>query len=86
MNAREVTEFLLLKPGEYLIVPSTYSPNETASFILTIYSKTETHGWYAQSLSVCLLNSSMAHIMNYKCFITVLEMFTAVCNVFCLSH
>nr|XP_033499494.1 calpain-1 catalytic subunit-like [Epinephelus lanceolatus]XP_033499495.1 calpain-1 catalytic subunit-like [Epinephelus lanceolatus] len=43
MNAREVMEFLLLKPGEYLIVPSTFSPNETASFILTILSKSETH-------------------------------------------
>lgn len=41
LNAREVMEVLALKPGEYLIVPSTYSPNETASFILTIYSKDE---------------------------------------------
>ncbi|RVE67655.1 hypothetical protein OJAV_G00104950 [Oryzias javanicus] len=31
------------KPGEYLIVPSTFNPNETASFILTIISKAETH-------------------------------------------
>ncbi|XP_033489466.2 calpain-9-like [Epinephelus lanceolatus] len=43
MNAREVMEFFLLKPGEYLIVPSTFNPNETASFILTILSKAETH-------------------------------------------
>ncbi|XP_039993790.1 calpain-1 catalytic subunit-like [Xiphias gladius] len=43
MNAREVMEFLMLKPGEYLIVPSTFNPNETASFILTILSKAETH-------------------------------------------
>ncbi|XP_029972828.1 calpain-1 catalytic subunit-like isoform X2 [Salarias fasciatus] len=42
MNAREVIEFLFLKPGEYLIVPSTFNANETASFILTIYSKAET--------------------------------------------
>ncbi|XP_053290483.1 calpain-1 catalytic subunit isoform X3 [Pleuronectes platessa] len=42
LNAREVTEFVMLKPGEYLIVPSTYQPNETASFILTILSKAET--------------------------------------------
>ncbi|XP_034096210.1 calpain-1 catalytic subunit-like [Gymnodraco acuticeps] len=42
-NAREVMGFLMLKPGEYLIVPSTFNPNETASFILTILSKAETH-------------------------------------------
>uniref|UniRef100_A0A3Q4GZG0 Zgc:136872 n=1 Tax=Neolamprologus brichardi TaxID=32507 RepID=A0A3Q4GZG0_NEOBR len=42
MNARDVTEFLMLKPGEYLIVPSTFEPNETASFILTIHSREET--------------------------------------------
>ncbi|XP_054470060.1 calpain-1 catalytic subunit-like [Anoplopoma fimbria] len=42
-NGREVMEFFRLKPGEYLIVPSTFNPNETASFILTILSKSETH-------------------------------------------
>ncbi|XP_023116954.2 calpain-1 catalytic subunit-like isoform X2 [Amphiprion ocellaris] len=42
MNAREVIEFFLLKPGEYLIVPSTFNRNETASFLLTIISKAET--------------------------------------------
>ncbi|XP_076017101.1 calpain-1 catalytic subunit-like isoform X2 [Genypterus blacodes] len=42
-DAREVMEFLRLKPGEYLIVPSTFKPNESASFILTIVAKTETH-------------------------------------------
>ncbi|XP_021168830.1 calpain-1 catalytic subunit isoform X1 [Fundulus heteroclitus] len=41
-NAREVMEFLNLKPGEYLIVPSTLHPNETASFLLTIFSREET--------------------------------------------
>uniref|UniRef100_A0A3P9NGG0 Zgc:136872 n=1 Tax=Poecilia reticulata TaxID=8081 RepID=A0A3P9NGG0_POERE len=40
-NAREVMQLLSLKPGEFLIVPSTYSPNETASFILTVLSKAE---------------------------------------------
>ncbi len=43
MNAREVMEFFRLKPGEYLIVPSTFNANETASFIVTILSKSETH-------------------------------------------
>ncbi|XP_031144585.1 calpain-8-like [Sander lucioperca] len=45
MNARDVMEFLLLKPGEYVIVPSTFNPNEISSFILTILSKEETHGY-----------------------------------------
>ncbi|XP_078134281.1 calpain-8 [Sander vitreus] len=45
MNARDVMAFLLLKPGEYVIVPSTFNPNEISSFILTILSKEETHGY-----------------------------------------
>ncbi|XP_029930451.1 calpain-1 catalytic subunit-like [Myripristis murdjan] len=42
-NAREVMKFTKLKPGEYLIVPSTHKPNETASFILSILSTAEIH-------------------------------------------
>ncbi|XP_070699004.1 calpain-1 catalytic subunit-like [Pempheris klunzingeri] len=45
MNAREVMKFFTLEPGEYLIVPSTFTPNETASFILTTFSKAETQGY-----------------------------------------
>ncbi|XP_050989872.1 calpain-1 catalytic subunit [Labeo rohita] len=41
LNAREVMEFFRFKAGEYLIVPSTFQPNEAASFLLTVYSKTE---------------------------------------------
>ncbi|CDQ83256.1 unnamed protein product [Oncorhynchus mykiss] len=43
LNARTVVVFSRLKPGEYLIVPSAFNPNETASFILSILSKAETH-------------------------------------------
>lgn len=43
LNAREVMEFVRLQPGEYVIVPSTFKSNETASFLLTILSKAETH-------------------------------------------
>ncbi|XP_031436655.1 calpain-1 catalytic subunit-like isoform X1 [Clupea harengus] len=43
LNAREVMEFFRLVPGEYIIVPSTFKPNETASFILAIHSKTDSH-------------------------------------------
>uniref|UniRef100_A0A8C1G7X8 Zgc:136872 n=1 Tax=Cyprinus carpio TaxID=7962 RepID=A0A8C1G7X8_CYPCA len=41
INAREIIEFFRFKAGEYLIVPSTFKPNEAASFLLTVYSKTE---------------------------------------------
>ncbi|XP_048095842.1 calpain-1 catalytic subunit-like [Alosa alosa] len=43
IKAREVVEFFRLVPGEYIIVPSTFNPNETASFILSIFSKTDSH-------------------------------------------
>ncbi|KAJ0062710.1 hypothetical protein NL108_004333, partial [Boleophthalmus pectinirostris] len=46
MNAREVMELFSLKPGEYVIVPSTFKPDETASFMLTICSKAQIHSWY----------------------------------------
>ncbi|KAM8834271.1 calpain-8-like [Synchiropus picturatus] len=52
MNGREVMKFFRLRPGDYLIVPTTYNPNETASFLLTIYSREETHG-YDNSGSLC---------------------------------
>ncbi|XP_060725428.1 calpain-2 catalytic subunit-like [Tachysurus vachellii] len=38
-TSREVMEFLRLKPGRYLVVPFTYKPKETGSFVLTLYSK-----------------------------------------------
>uniref|UniRef100_A0A4W4HFN5 Si:ch211-202f3.3 n=1 Tax=Electrophorus electricus TaxID=8005 RepID=A0A4W4HFN5_ELEEL len=41
-SCREVMEFFRMEPGEYLIVPYTSSPNQTASFLVTILSKTET--------------------------------------------
>ncbi|CAJ1053943.1 calpain-1 catalytic subunit-like isoform X2 [Xyrichtys novacula] len=42
-NKREVMARVALKPGEYVIVPCTSEPDETASFILIIVSKVETH-------------------------------------------
>ncbi|XP_051258014.1 calpain-2 catalytic subunit isoform X2 [Dicentrarchus labrax] len=41
-ESRELIEFHSLEPGEYVIVPCTYEPNKTASFIITVYSKAET--------------------------------------------
>ncbi|XP_063080008.1 calpain-1 catalytic subunit-like [Engraulis encrasicolus] len=43
LNAREVMAFFRLEPGDYVVVPSTFKPNETASFILAILSKSENH-------------------------------------------
>lgn len=42
-SLREVIEFFWLEPGEYLIVPCTENPGESASFVLSIFSKHETH-------------------------------------------
>ena len=50
LNAREVMDMFRLAPGEYLIVPSTFRPDETASFMLRILSKSETHAQYAHAL------------------------------------
>ncbi|XP_067311191.1 calpain-1 catalytic subunit-like isoform X2 [Pseudorasbora parva] len=38
---RHVMKFFKLEPGEYLIVPSTFNPNESAKFILSIFTKSE---------------------------------------------
>ncbi|XP_068186538.1 calpain-1 catalytic subunit-like [Antennarius striatus] len=40
-ESRELIEFHSLEPGDYLIIPCTYEPNQTGSFIITIYSKVE---------------------------------------------
>ncbi|XP_050989585.1 calpain-2 catalytic subunit-like [Labeo rohita] len=45
---REVMKFFRLEPGEYLIVPCTKNPGETASFVLSIFSKNETHFEFIQ--------------------------------------
>ncbi|XP_067223032.1 calpain-1 catalytic subunit-like [Chanodichthys erythropterus] len=38
-NAQEIMEFFRFKAGDYVIVPSTFKPNEASSFLLTVYSK-----------------------------------------------
>ncbi|XP_050988469.1 calpain-1 catalytic subunit [Labeo rohita] len=43
INTRHVMKFFKLEPGEYLIVPATFRPNESAKFMLSIYTKTESH-------------------------------------------
>ncbi|XP_052437301.1 calpain-1 catalytic subunit isoform X2 [Carassius gibelio] len=43
ISTRHVMKFFKLEPGEYLIVPSTYNPNECAKFMLSIFTKSESH-------------------------------------------
>lgn len=51
-DSREITEFMRLEAGEYIIIPYTYESNKTASFILSLCSKTETHAGYAQAFTI----------------------------------
>lgn len=38
INLREVTGRFRVPPGEYVVVPSTYEPNEEGEFMLRIYT------------------------------------------------
>lgn len=40
---RETMKFFRLEPGEYLIVPCIENPGEAVSFVLSVFSKNETH-------------------------------------------
>jgi hypothetical protein len=39
INLREVTGRFRVPPGEYVVVPSTYEPNEEGDFMLRIYTR-----------------------------------------------
>uniref|UniRef100_A0A1A9WAE2 Calpain catalytic domain-containing protein n=1 Tax=Glossina brevipalpis TaxID=37001 RepID=A0A1A9WAE2_9MUSC len=41
INTREVTARFKLPPGHYLIVPSTFDPNEEGEFIIRVFSETQ---------------------------------------------
>lgn len=38
INYREITRRFRVKPGNYVIVPSTFEPNKTAKFMLRLYT------------------------------------------------
>ncbi|XP_043119011.1 calpain-2 catalytic subunit-like [Puntigrus tetrazona] len=42
-QVRLVMKLFKLEPGEYLIVPSTFNPNESAEFMLSISTKSGSH-------------------------------------------
>lgn len=48
-DLREVMDCFTLEPGEYIVIPYTHDPNQSASFILSILSKMETHTEYVLS-------------------------------------
>jgi len=39
INTREVCGRHMLEPGTYVVVPSTFSPNEEADFVLRVFSE-----------------------------------------------
>uniref|UniRef100_A0A668AFF7 Calpain catalytic domain-containing protein n=1 Tax=Myripristis murdjan TaxID=586833 RepID=A0A668AFF7_9TELE len=86
-NAREVMKFTKLKPGEYLIVPSTHKPNETASFILSILSTAEIHVndemlnllalRYGDATQHLTLETFISTMIRMACMHSKLELMTA---------
>ena len=54
-NLREVCERHKLSPGNYVIVPSTFEPNEEGDFILRFFSERSADAaWYTFSLLLLL--------------------------------
>jgi len=39
INLREICDHHKLPPGEYVIIPSTFQPNEEGDYILRVYSE-----------------------------------------------
>ncbi|XP_049319467.1 calpain-1 catalytic subunit-like [Astyanax mexicanus] len=55
-DSREVMGCFTLEPGEYITVPHTFDPNQSAFFILGILSKMETHTEETYSMDMSKMN------------------------------
>lgn len=45
-DSREVNQLLQLKPGSYIIVPTTYEANLQSKFIIRVFSHVPLASWY----------------------------------------
>ena len=78
INMREVCDHHSLPPGDYMVVPTTFDPNEEADFILRVFSEKKDDVKWVQSniecrtannsLWNCVKYSSVSKIIPYICF------------------
>ena len=43
VDAREVADFHKIAPGDYVIVPTTFEPNQEADFVLRVFTEKKGH-------------------------------------------